>query len=39
LRYPLNVTRRYRHMETLAIGFDVVLLISNLVEQNVCQFG
>jgi hypothetical protein len=39
LRYPLNVTRHYRHLETLTIGFVVVLLISNLVGQKVCQFG
>lgn len=31
--------RSYRHVETLTIGFVVVLLISNLIGQKVCQFG
>jgi hypothetical protein len=39
LRYARRVTRHYRHLETLTIGFVVVLLISNLVGQKVCQFG
>src|ERR1017187_9236570 len=39
LRYPLKVTWQYRHLETLIIGFVVVLLISNRVGQKVCQFG
>ena len=39
MRYPHKVTRHYRHLETLTIGFVVVLLISNLVGQKVCQFG
>ncbi len=33
------MTRHYRHLETLTIGFVVVLLISNLVGQKVCQLG
>ena len=37
--YAFNVTRHYRHLETLTIGFVVVLLISNLIGQKVCQFG
>jgi uncharacterized integral membrane protein (TIGR00697 family) len=39
LRYPHKVTRRTRHLETLTIGFVVVLLISNLIGQKVCQMG
>jgi uncharacterized integral membrane protein (TIGR00697 family) len=39
LRYPHKVTRRYRYLDTLTIGFIVVLLISNLVGPKICQFG
>jgi queuosine precursor transporter len=39
LRYPLRVTPRYRYLDTLTIGFVVVLLISNLVGPKICQFG
>jgi uncharacterized integral membrane protein (TIGR00697 family) len=39
LRYPLEVSRRYRYLDTLTIGFVVVLLISNLVGPKICQFG
>lgn len=37
--YPLMVTRHYKHLETLTVGFVVVLLISNLIGQKICQFG
>jgi uncharacterized integral membrane protein (TIGR00697 family) len=37
--YPLKVTRQYRYLDTLTIGFVVVLLISNLVGPKICQFG
>jgi len=33
------VTRQYRFLDTLTIGFVVVLLISNLVGPKICQFG
>jgi uncharacterized integral membrane protein (TIGR00697 family) len=33
------VTRHYRFLDTLTIGFVVVLLISNLVGPKICQFG
>jgi queuosine precursor transporter len=33
------VTRRYRYLDTLTIGFVVVLLISNLIGPKICQFG
>jgi uncharacterized integral membrane protein (TIGR00697 family) len=39
LRYPLKVMRHYRFLDTLTIGFVVVLLISNLVGPKICQFG
>ena len=39
MRYPLRVTRPYRYLDTLTIGFVVVLLISNLVGPKICQFG
>jgi queuosine precursor transporter len=31
--------RRFRYLDTLTIGFVVVLLISNLVGQKICQIG
>jgi queuosine precursor transporter len=37
--YPRRVTRAYRHLDTLTIGFVVVLLISNLVGPKIVQFG
>ncbi len=33
------MTRRYRYLDTLTIGFVVVLLISNLIGPKICQFG
>ncbi len=33
------MTRSYRHLDTLTIGFVVVLLISNLVGPKIVQFG
>jgi queuosine precursor transporter len=33
------VTRQYRFLDTLTIGFVVVLLISNLIGPKICQFG
>jgi queuosine precursor transporter len=39
LRYPQRVTRRYRYLDLLTIGFVVVLLISNLVGPKICQLG
>jgi queuosine precursor transporter len=39
LRYPDGVARHYRFLDTLTIGFVVVLLISNLVGPKICQFG
>ena len=33
------MTRQYRFLDTLTIGFVVVLLISNLVGPKICQFG
>jgi len=39
LRYAEEVTRQYRYLDTLTIGFVVVLLISNLVGPKICQFG
>lgn len=31
--------RRFRHLDSLTIGFVVVLLISNLAGQKICQIG
>jgi queuosine precursor transporter len=39
LGYPLIVIRQYRFLDSLTIGFVVVLLISNLVGPKICQFG
>jgi queuosine precursor transporter len=33
------VTARYRHLDSLTIGFVVVLLVSNLVGPKICQIG
>jgi queuosine precursor transporter len=33
------VTRRYRYLDTLTVGFVAVLLISNLIGPKVCQLG
>jgi queuosine precursor transporter len=33
------VTRQFRYLDLLTIGFVVVLLISNLVGPKICQFG
>lgn len=30
---------RYKYLDTLILGFVVVLLVSNLVAQKVCRFG
>ena len=35
----MRVTRQYRHLDKLTIGFVVVLLISNLIGPKICQFG
>jgi uncharacterized integral membrane protein (TIGR00697 family) len=39
LRYAHNVTRRYRYLDLLTLGFVVVLMISNLVGPKICQIG
>ena len=39
LRYSHRVTRRYRYLDLLTMGFVVVLLISNLVGPKICQIG
>jgi queuosine precursor transporter len=31
--------RQYKYLETLTLGFVVVLLVSNLVAQKICRFG
>ena len=31
--------RHYKHLDTLILGFVVVLLVSNLVAQKICRFG
>ena len=31
--------RRFRYLDLLTIGFVVVLLVSNLVGQKICQIG
>ena len=33
------MTRQFRFLDTLTIGFVVVLLISNLIGPKICQFG
>ena len=33
------MTPRFRHLDTLTIGFIVVLLVSNLVGPKICQIG
>ena len=33
------MTRQYRYLDTLTIGFVVVLLISNLIGPKICRFG
>jgi uncharacterized integral membrane protein (TIGR00697 family) len=35
----LIVTARFRYLDTLTIGFVVVLLVSNLVGPKICQIG
>jgi queuosine precursor transporter len=37
--YPRKVTSRYRYLDTLTIGFVVVLLVSNLVGPKICKVG
>jgi hypothetical protein len=37
--YPQGVTARFRYLDTLTIGFVVVLLVSNLVGPKICQIG
>jgi hypothetical protein len=37
--YPLVSMRRFRYLDLLTIGFVVVLLISNLIGQKICQIG
>jgi uncharacterized integral membrane protein (TIGR00697 family) len=39
LRYPQGVTRRYRYLDLLTLGFVVVLMISNLIGPKICQIG
>jgi uncharacterized integral membrane protein (TIGR00697 family) len=39
LGYALGVTLRYRYLDTLTIGFIVVLVVSNLVGPKICQIG
>jgi uncharacterized PurR-regulated membrane protein YhhQ (DUF165 family) len=37
--YSLSVTARFRYLDTLTIGFVVVLVVSNLVGPKICQIG
>jgi uncharacterized integral membrane protein (TIGR00697 family) len=37
--YPRRVTARFRYLDTLTIGFVVVLVVSNLVGPKICQIG
>jgi len=37
--YSQPVTTRYRYLDSLTIGFVVVLLVSNLVGPKICQVG
>lgn len=37
--YAHHVTSRFRYLDTLTIGFVVVLLVSNLVGPKICQLG
>lgn len=37
--YSHQVTSRFRYLDTLTIGFVVVLLVSNLVGPKICQIG
>jgi uncharacterized integral membrane protein (TIGR00697 family) len=39
MRYPRRVTRRFRYLDLLTLGFVVVLMISNLVGPKICQIG
>jgi len=39
LRYPQRVTRPYRYLDLLTLGFVVVLMISNLIGPKICQIG
>ena len=39
LSYPESVASRTRYLDTLTIGFVVVLLVSNLVGPKICQIG
>jgi uncharacterized integral membrane protein (TIGR00697 family) len=39
LGYAQGVTLRYRYLDTLTIGFVVVLVVSNLVGPKICQIG
>jgi queuosine precursor transporter len=39
LRYARRVTRRFRYLDLMTIGFIVVLLISNLVGPKICRLG
>jgi len=39
LGYAQGVTLHYRYLDTLTIGFVVVLVISNLVGPKICQVG
>ena len=37
--YSQRVTARFRYLDTLTIGFVVVLVVSNLVGPKICQIG
>jgi queuosine precursor transporter len=37
--YSRRVTARFRYLDTLTIGFVVVLVVSNLVGPKICQVG
>jgi uncharacterized integral membrane protein (TIGR00697 family) len=39
VRYSRLLMRRFRYLDLLTIGFVVVLLVSNLVGQKICQIG
>ena len=37
--YSQRVTARFRYLDTLTIGFVVVLVVSNLIGPKICQIG
>jgi uncharacterized integral membrane protein (TIGR00697 family) len=39
LSYSFWVTRQFRYLDTLTIGFVAVLIVSNLIGPKICQIG